>query len=192
MRIPSTSKETALLRQAIEQKVGHPLCAPSDFERLSAAIYTELHENISPFTLRRIWGYTLSYRTNNRHTLHVLARYAGYGSWEQFCSEQNEQSDFVQDNNVWASQLAIGSRVCLTWNPDRTCLLRHEGGGVFCVEQVENAKLHAGDRLRCERFCVGEPLYARVLSADLQHSATYMAGKREGICSLAVMPAEAD
>lgn len=49
--------EIASLRQDIEQPVKRKIRTPYDFEFLSGAIWERLHENISPTTLKRLWGY---------------------------------------------------------------------------------------------------------------------------------------
>lgn len=183
MRISTQLPEIDLLRTAIEHKVGHSLCCPTDFENLSNAIYEQRHEIINPFTLRRLWGYLTTYKSVNTNTLHILTQFAGYRSWEHFCSTVNEQSDFVNDNCIWTSALEEQSRILLTWNPERKCILRYLGNQSFIVEETVNTKLHAGDRLQCARFCIGEPLYAHILRENATDT-TYTAARRDGLTSV--------
>lgn len=49
--------EILSLRQDIEREVKRQIRTPYDFEFLAGVIWERLHENISPTTLKRLWGY---------------------------------------------------------------------------------------------------------------------------------------
>ena len=51
------SPEIATLRMDIEQSVKRKIRTPYDFEFLAGVIWERLHENLSPTTLKRLWGY---------------------------------------------------------------------------------------------------------------------------------------
>ena len=74
---------------AIEEKVGHKMRTPKDFELLSDAIVGQLHQRISTSTLKRLWGYVSNDFTPRISTLNVLAQFAGYDDWDSFCKESN-------------------------------------------------------------------------------------------------------
>ena len=48
--------EILSLRQDIEREVKRQIRTPYDFEFLAGVIWERLHENISPTTLKRLWG----------------------------------------------------------------------------------------------------------------------------------------
>ena len=80
------NKKTAIqiLREEIEQKAGRKMNTPKDFDSLSERIFEEIHERVSPTTLKRIWGY-LRYDNSPRPTsLSPLAVYVGYEGWDHF------------------------------------------------------------------------------------------------------------
>lgn len=75
----------APLRKSIEEAVGRKIQKPRDFGFLSGRIFEQLHENISPTTLKRVWGYL--HDTDSQisiTTLNILARFLGYSDFETF------------------------------------------------------------------------------------------------------------
>ena len=67
--------EIASLRLDIEQSVKRKIRTPYDFEFLSGVIWERLHENISPTTLKRLWGYIEGADTTRRTTYHPSSAY---------------------------------------------------------------------------------------------------------------------
>ena len=55
-----TLKDIEKLKQAIEKKAGRTMRSPVDFDRLSYLIHENIREQISPSTLKRLWGYVSS------------------------------------------------------------------------------------------------------------------------------------
>lgn len=48
---------------------------PKDFQHLSDDIFHQLHETLSPSTLKRLWGYFHSVRRPHQYTIDLLHRY---------------------------------------------------------------------------------------------------------------------
>ena len=84
--------DIALLRQKIEEKVGRQMYTPKDFELLSTCILNELHENVSPSTLKRMWGYVPTSSMPRESTLDILAQFLGYGNWQAYCDKASTPS----------------------------------------------------------------------------------------------------
>jgi hypothetical protein len=76
--------EILALRQDIEYEVKRRIKTPYDFEFLSGVIWERLHDNISPTTLQRLWGYIDGADTTRRTTLCLLSRFLGYADWEAY------------------------------------------------------------------------------------------------------------
>ena len=143
MSIQANIPQIAALRKEVGERFGGPLTTHVHFVSLTDAIEMELREHISPTTLERVWGYsTRHYDTVSRRTLDVLARYAGQGSWEDFCArlkdEAGSESDFFTDGIMAVSALKEGTRLRLGWQPDRVCEVRYMGNNRFVVESVTN------------------------------------------------------
>ena len=78
------SPEIASLRLDIEKNVQRKIRTPYDFEYLTGVVWERLHENISPTTLKRLWGYIEGADTTRRTTLCLLAKFLGYADWEEY------------------------------------------------------------------------------------------------------------
>ena len=82
------------LKQEVERVVGHELREARDFETLSHLILKGTRERLSPTTLKRLWGYLKNEEVQTRqHTLDVLARFAGYRCYEDFCAHPDNKDD---------------------------------------------------------------------------------------------------
>lgn len=77
------------LKQAVLHTFGRTLDSTSDFDLLSVAIKRKTGENLSPSTLKRIFGYVKYDTVPRTSTLSVLARYAGYSGWSDFCGKND-------------------------------------------------------------------------------------------------------
>jgi len=75
------------LRQEIAEKVGREIRTPKDFDYLSEQIFEQLHQHISSSTLKRLWGYLPSNTTPRTSTFDMLAQFAGYTDWQDFCRQ---------------------------------------------------------------------------------------------------------
>jgi len=64
------------LLQEIEHRMGRTMRTPKDFLILSDDIFHQLHQTISPSTLKRLWGYFPSVRHPHQYTIDLLQRYA--------------------------------------------------------------------------------------------------------------------
>ncbi len=73
------------LRESIQSKAGRKMKTPKDFDYLSKCIFETLHEQISPTTLKRLWGYLPENPTPRITTLNILAKYVGHENWDAFC-----------------------------------------------------------------------------------------------------------
>lgn len=173
------------LCQAVEASAGFKMMTPSDFERLSSLIFEWQHVTMSTSTLRRIWGYAGQTTVPRAFTLDTLARFAGNKDYETFCQSQGQrmdvQSQLFLSDTFTIDMLKPGSRLHLTWEPDRICVIEHQGDGVFCVVKAENTKLQEGDRFECHLFINHEPLYIDRLHRGTLPPMSYVAGRQKGV-----------
>lgn len=173
-----------LLRDKIEDRVGRRMNVPRDFAWLSKEIEQRTRQRVSASTLRRFWGYVNEGVTASRYTKDVLAHYLGYADFEEFKSLQcggNEQSQPLLSEQICSDDLYEGQMLKLTWLPDRTCIVRHDGGGRFTVVKSENTRLIEGDILECHLFINHEPAYMQVWMQGNSQPVAYAIGKKDGI-----------
>lgn len=188
------SEEIVELRGKIEESVGRVMHTPSDFEFLSGAIWERIREYISPTTLKRTWGYLDGVASIRQSTLEVLAKTAGYRSWDNFLAERKfaleTNSAIVGEGVVAAADLPSGAVVEVEWKPDRRCRFRHLGGGKFEVVLSENSHLKVGDTAGAMLFVLGEPLMLSGLSHRGRSGLTYLCGGKGGLTAVKVIVGE--
>ena len=186
------SPEIATLRMDIEHEVKRKIRTPYDFEFLAGVIWERLHENISPTTLKRLWGYIDGADTTRRTTLCLLAQFLGFADWEAYqaslATRTDIESDAFEGEGIHIDELQKGDRVEVTWLPNRRCVFRYEGEAHFIVLESENAKLHVSDSFDTTCFLVGKPMYLDNLQRDevpsTKESVSYVAGSKNGLNSV--------
>ncbi len=182
-----TSPEIFSLRKDIEREVKRKIKTPYDFEFLSGVIWERLHENISPTTLKRLWGYIDGADTTRRSTLCLLSRFLGYADWEAYLAYLVECSDvesnLFEGEGISSTDLHPGEQVEVTWQPNRRCIFRYEGNSRFTVVSNANSKLREGDTFDAACFLIGQPMYLDNLVRGNNQPVSYVAGSRSGLVS---------
>ena len=163
MSIESNIPQIAALRERVESCFGKRLQVHADFLALVADIEAEQRQHISESTLERVWGYsTRGYGRVSLRTLDVLAKYAGAESWTDFCAELKQrsivESELFGSGSVRSSDLHIGDRLRIGWQPDRVCTVRYLGDNRFIAEKCENSKMREGATFSCLQFQLGREL----------------------------------
>ena len=180
------------LRLRIETSIKRKIQTPADFDFLRGIIWERTHEQISTSTLKRLWGYVDGIDNARNSTLNVLSKALGYESWDAFIlklkSENMDNSDLVMSESVLSSDLKIGDRLMIAWQPNRVCLLNYLGDNQFEVMESQNSKLKVGDTFRCGLFILGEPVYINDLR---QNNGTgepklFVVGNRSGLTKLKI------
>lgn len=178
------------LRTDIETALKKKLQTPKDFEFLRERIYARLHILVSRTTLMRLWGYVDEEVTPRKGTLDILSRFLGYQDWESYQENaslpKEQQSSPVMSRKLNVnSDLYIGERLRLTWQPDRVCDVEYLGELSFRVIASENTRILPSDTFQCSLIVEGEPLYLDNLrKGDGSSSAetiAYVCGKKTGV-----------
>ncbi|MCR4583274.1 MAG: hypothetical protein K5764_06945 [Prevotella sp.] len=84
------------LREAVEARVNRPMKTPKDFEFLAETVHEELHQTVSPTTLKRLWGYLADSSSPRTSTLNLLSLFLGYNDWDDFCQKQQAEEAFLK------------------------------------------------------------------------------------------------
>ncbi len=184
--------EIATLRVDIEREVKRKIRTPYDFEFLAGVIWERLHENLSPTTLKRLWGYIDGADTTRRTTLCLLAQFLGFADWETYLASLATRTDVesaaFEGEGIHIDDLQKGDWVEVTWLPNRRCVFRYEGEAHFFVEEAENAKLHVGDTFDTACFLIGRPMYLDNVQRNnvqcTKEGFSYVAGSKHGLNSV--------
>lgn len=173
------------LRNAIEVSVERPIRTPVDFDWLSGVIFAKLHQNISPTTLKRLWGYIDGADNTRDSTLTMLAQFIGYKHWDDFVQKlaENEvsQSEEVTGDCIRVCDLVKNQKLEIGWQPNRRLLLNYIGNRQFSVIEAENSKIKAGDTFTCSIFMIGEPLYIDNLVQGSHAPIKFVVGNKTGL-----------
>lgn len=185
MKTEKNSSEVFELRKELERSLGKKLKTPADFEFCVGAIWERLHQNISPTTLKRMWGYIEGANTTRLSTLNLLSHYLGYSDWDGFrrhLEENSEsQSNEMINSTLLSSSLHNGERVEIQWQPNRRCVLEYLGENSFVVIESEHSKLQKGNTFECLSFHLGQPLYLDNLVDGNNPPVSFVVGKRDGL-----------
>ena len=185
MKTEKNSSEVFELRKELERSLGKKLKTPADFEFCVGAIWERLHQNISPTTLKRMWGYIEGADTTRLSTLNLLSHYLGYSDWDGFrrhLEENSEsQSNEMINPTLLSSSLHNGERVEIQWQPNRRCVLEYLGENSFVVIESEHSKLQKGNTFECLSFYLHHPLYIDTLVQGDNAPVSFVVGKRDGL-----------
>lgn len=181
-----TSPEIHELKKQIELQLKRKMKTPSDFIFLSGVIWERTHENISPTTLKRLWGYIDGADTTRSSTLEILSRALGFQDWDDFLANIDglSGSDMVQSPHLSIDDLKVDDCVYVSWKPDRRCTFRYLGDSQFIVEKAENSKLKVGNTFSASLFILGEPLFLSNLVQGGNPPVPFVVGNRDGLCEI--------
>ena len=174
------------LRTDIETALKKKLQTPKDFEFLRERIYARLHILVSRTTLMRLWGYVDEDVKPRKATLDILSHFLGYEDWNAYCQNsrlpKEQQSSPVMSRKLSvSSDLSIGEKLRLTWQPGRVCDVEYLGNLSFRVIASENTRLREGNTFECSLIIEGEPLYLDNLKQGKLPAIAYVCGKKTGV-----------
>ena len=174
--------------EKIGEKLGSPIQYPSDCERLSADIGSRLNEIIGVTTLKRLFGFVNDVKVPRQITLDILARYAGYDSYDVMIDELGVKGDsgFEDEPDVDSATLNHGDRVVFTYLPDRKVTTEYLGNLRFRITESLGSSLRAGDIAVISSFSLYQPLKMESVIRDGEDLGRYVAGKVSGLTSVAV------
>ena len=172
--------------ELLKRKSGNDLRLPSDCELLSLDIQGKTGVRIGATTLKRLLGFANDERQPHTTTLDAIARYLGYGHWEELKRiEDKGNSDFdAPDGEVRSADLQIGSKVEITYLPDRRVVLSYLGDNRYRVLQSENSKLNSDDEVEILNFVLHHPLLVLNVTRNGASLGQFTAGRVSGLSSV--------
>ena len=177
------------LKKLVEESTMHPLKTTKDFENLHWQMQERIHDTISTSTIKRLWGYIVSYETIREETLDVLCRFIGFPDYHTFvadyCQIDSEQTSHrIVSSTLSINELKISDCVVIEWNPNRRLLLNYNGNGIFEVIDAQNSKIVVGDIFHCTRFTMNQPLYIDNLIHEEMPPTLFVLGKKGGLTKI--------
>lgn len=175
------------LKKYVENVAGFKMCTPKDFDTLAQNVFNETGSQLSPTTLKRLWGYLSEKRqqTPRLSTMNILSKYIGYIDYATFCQFQNDGSgygsDFLTNNSLTTRSLFKGDKMRLLWLPDRCVTVQYIGLCMFKVLESRNSKLSQNDTFICEHIVENQPLMLYNLVHENGDPVNYICGKSGGV-----------
>lgn len=184
MKKEEMTEKLAELRELMERTCQRKMRTPKDFDTMSAQIFLVTHQNVNSSTLKRFYGYVGEVQFPRESTLDILCQYVGFCSWEAFVQQDSstkKESNLVVGEHFYASQLRMGQRVRIIWQPDRVVVAVYGGNDRFVVIEAEQTKLPVGATFRCSLFIQNEPLYITEVTGLSSIPVDYVCGSDHGI-----------
>lgn len=185
--LDSKNNHISILKNAIEETLGKRIQTPKDFEYLSKSIFLRLHTNISPTTLKRIWGYLKENTQTRESTLNILSRFIGFNDWTEFCDRTKSELDPSQQEHILlkkkisSNELQPNQEIEISWYPNKWCRIKYLGENSFIVKKSQNTKLCENDTFQCYILIEGEPMYLDNFIHDGLPPIAFVAGKERGV-----------
>lgn len=185
-----TTPEIQELIRLVEKKYRKSLHTSTDFDEFSLHLLRNQFGNVSPSTLKRLWGYVNDIRKPRRNTLDTLSLFIGHGSYDIFVEWLKKSSaynsSFFTAYQITGNELETGDKLEIGWTPNRLLTLVYKGDNLYEVVKAENSKLRAGDQFLTGCFIKEQPLYLPYIIRDGEHTPAFIAGRNGGITCINV------
>lgn len=143
---------------------------PGDFYTIMAYVEGRTREGIGLTTVKRLWQYGGLSSKPRQATLDVLARSIGYRGYDDFAAHYGkggDSSNIVLGCGIKVSDLGLGDRLVLRWNPGREIEVEYLGNQTFRIVRSVASKLVAGDTFQAALFAEGHPsMLANVIHGE--------------------------
>lgn len=177
--------EVVELLTLVQEKYQKPLRTTTDYEEFTLHLAKHSDIDVSPSTLKRLWGYVNDRHSPRKHTLDKLSQYLGYIHFDDFCQwlrkSSHYNSSFFSTKCVDASTLSLGGYVQIGWAPNRLLMLKYQGHNEFEVVEAQASKLLVGDHFSAPFIYKNFPLYLPWIDRKGQRLSPFIAGRNGGI-----------
>lgn len=177
------------LIQLTNRNLGFTPKTPNEFNKALSLILKKTGDNLSPSTMKRLWGYINYDGSFSETTLNILARYNHFSDWETFLHNygkhiplnSNTDSGFLPETIIDPGQYQLGKKVELVWHDGKGCELECIGKLRFKVVKATNIKLKAGDLVTLHTLCIGHPVYVSDIDRGDIHFKSYVGAQKGGL-----------
>lgn len=173
------------LKRLVEDRYGRRLETTTDFEVFSLYATKKTGRDISPSTLKRLWGYVNDSHKPRVVTLDILAQYIGHRNFNEFSewlkTNVRFNSSFFDAPQISSGDLTVGTKVEIGWSPNRLLLLEYLGESQYKVVESKNSKLQVGDTFVTGCFIKGQPLFLPYIQRGDVRTTSFVAGRNGGL-----------
>lgn len=171
--------------------LGYVPTTPSDFNELSRIIHQKTGRSISLSSIKRIWGYVRYEGFPSLNTLNTLAMYNEFKDWETFMTGKSykfgDDSAFLIDSTVNASELRPGDKLLLSWGDEKSCEIECISDMRFRVNTSNNIKLKPNDTFSFHTLCISHPIYICDIQRGDIHIPAYIGARKGGLTNISMI-----
>lgn len=172
----------------LREKVGLSMTKSADFDVLSQAIRDNTSENLGVNTLKRLFGFKTEKVVPRLSTMDIIAQYLGCPDYESLLKELGEDADisfFTPVDCLEVQELAKGSQIQLSYDPNRIFFLTYIGDFQFIVNEVEGShNIRKGDILTITQLAVDHRFVCSHVLRDGVDFGAYESAKFKGLKSV--------
>lgn len=176
------------LKRIVEDRYGRKLETTTDFEVFSLYATKKTGRDISPSTLKRLWGYVNDSHKPRVFTLDILAQYIGHRNYSEFTewlhSSIRFNSAFFDAPQISSGDIAEGTNIKIGWSPNRQVVLKYLGYSQYEVIESLNSKLQVGDKFTTGCFIKRQPLFLPYIQRGEERTTSFVAGRNGGLTIL--------
>lgn len=175
--------------QHIEKKFGKEIRYPSECDSLSEDVFLHTKQKISVSTLKRLLGFVNGVQDPRLYTLDILAKYLGYDNWDVYLEliKSTDISEFYNIEKIEVESLKIGSKIQVSYEPNRIIEFKYIGSFNFRIEFSKNSKLLEGDLVKITNFVKKFPLLISEVKRNNKDLGQYRAGKSGGLSEIKII-----
>ena len=181
------TNENEILKR-VRTKVGLEMTRSADFDVLSQSIKDTTNENLGVNTLKRLFGFKTEKVVPRLSTMDIIAQYLGSSDYETLIKELGEDADislFTPVDCIEVQELAKGSQIQISYDPNRVFSLTYIGDFQFIVNDVKGSRnIRKGDLLTITQFAVGHRFVVMRVIRDGVDLGSYESAKFKGLKSI--------
>ena len=175
----------------IKEKAGITMNKSSDFDTLAQAIKDKTNESLGVNTLKRLFGFNTEKVSQRLSTMDIIAQYLDYEDYESLIKELGEDADislFTPIECIEPQNIENGSRIRISYEPNREFYLTYLGDSKFIVNEVKGSRnILKGDLLTILQLAVGHRLVVTQVERNGENLGTYEAAKHKGLKSVEII-----
>ncbi len=162
---------TPLVRDKIIERAEIRMRYSKDCDVLAAKINEKCKSQISPTTLKRIFGFVSGTSNVRRSTLDVLACYLDYEDWDELMKNLLNITDSKTSiSEIKVEKLPKDKILMLQLGPIAYTKLHYKGGLKFHVLEGSNTEVKPGDEIEVQEIKLHYPLLCKEV---LREGVTY-------------------
>lgn len=176
------------IRDMIQARFGREVKYSQDCEALSENIYEVTSQRLGVTTLKRMFGFTSAAVMPRESTMDIIACYLGYeGGYRALASAlgpDTEISMFEHIDTIDLAELSVGTRLQVTYYPDRRIIMTYLGCSQFEIDTSNGSKLAKNDIITIANLSVGFDLLVSKVIRNGVDLGSYRAAKSGGLISI--------